>query len=107
MTEQTRQACSVCLIWGGDGRTSDLPTVWPVCRCLELVYQPLLRAENTSVKTQAPWMLGGGSLFTLLKTRHLWDRKGESLLKRKSFDKLGARGFGLKAACSGAQSGKI
>ena len=41
-------------------------------------------------------------MFTLPKTRHLWDRKGESLLKRKSFDKLGARGFGLKAACSGA-----
>ena len=34
-------------------------------------------------------------LFTLLKTRHLWDRKGESLLKRKPFDKRGALGFGL------------
>ena len=49
----------------------------------------------------------GGYLFTLAKNRQLWDREGESFRKRKSFDKLGARGFGLKAACSGALLEKV
>ena len=46
-------------------------------------------------------------LLTLLKTRHLWDREGESLLDVKLSIRAGALGVGLKAACSGAQLGKI
>ena len=46
-------------------------------------------------------------LLTLPKTRHLWDREGESLLDVKLSIRAGAFGVGLKAACSGAQLGKI
>ena len=40
-------------------------------------------------KTRAPRMLDV-YLFTLPKTRQIWDREGESFRKRKSFDKRGA-----------------
>ena len=70
---------------------------------------PDSRVSHEPLKlTRSPRMFATHVLFfTLLKTRHFWDQKGEIFIKVNNFDKRGAFGFGLKAACSGALLGKI